>query len=119
MTINANKLEMLITYAILFVISLCIFIALWYLFGLAWLLVIIYPIVIMIYFQSLLLVDWDSITWKILRFCSAWYVRYFGDSFGYYIIFLPEVTGVAVVCSVIGFLASMIISPIIYLKHSL
>lgn len=119
MKINVNKLDILITYAILLVISLCIFIALWYLFELAWLIVAVYPIIIMIYFQSLLLVDWGSATWKILRFCSAWYVRYFGDSCGYYIIFLPEVTGAAAVCFIIGFLASMIISPIIYLKHSL
>lgn len=118
MTKTFNKCELIITYSVLLILSIIIFWVLWLTFNYAWLLVIIIPIVICIYFQARLLTEWDSVTWKILRFCSTWYVKYFGDSCGYYIIFLPEVTGVAVAAFIFGFVISMIISPVTYWKYS-
>ena len=110
-------LNLILTFVAIAILTLIVFLALRPLFNSVLVLVIAFLSISCICFQSASLVDWDSPSWRIIDFCSGWYIRCMGPTFGYAVLFFFHVTGVALVCFVISFVVTMIISPITYLVY--
>ena len=112
---KTKAIEPIVTFVIIAALSILIYITTTQIFNSFWVLVISFYALLCFYYQAKSLVDMDSPTWRVIKFCSSWYIKHIGDTFGYLVIFFIHVTYIAATCVVISFVVTLIISPLSFL----
>ncbi len=114
---KVKAIEPIVTFVIIAAVSILIYFATVPIFNSFWVLVISFYALLCFYYQAKSLVDMDSPTWRVIKFCSYWYIKHIGDTIGYLVIFFVHVTYIAATCFIISFVVTLIISPFSFLVY--